>query len=80
MVRHVLHLLFENPDYPKADLRADGKIKGKTVGDPDHEDDLEEKEKGKTSKKPKIDYASIDWLFPGGINYLDLALVCASLP
>ena len=86
VVRHVLHLLFENPDYPKANLRADENIKGETVGDPNYEDDLEEKEKGKTkdssSKKFKIDYhdAIIDRPFPGGINYLDLALVCPSFP
>ena len=76
VVRHVLHLLFENPDYPKADLRADGKIKGKTVGGPDDEDDLEGKGKEKvSSKKPRIDYASIDRPFPGGPNYFELALV-----
>ena len=40
-VGHVLQRLFENPDYPKADLRANGKKKGKRVGDPDNEDDLE---------------------------------------
>ena len=84
VVGHVLHLLFENPDYPKADLRAGGKRKGKKVDDPDDEDELEGKGKGKgkgkakdsTSKKLKIDYASIDRPFPGGPNYFDLALVC----
>ena len=81
VVGHVLHLLFENPDYPKADLRGGGKRKGKDVGDPDTEDDLEGKGKGKGKakdpalKKPKIDYASIDRPFPGGPNYFDLALV-----
>ena len=80
VVRHVLLHLFENPDYPKVDLRADGKIKGKTVGDPDDEDDLEGKgkEKDSSSEKPKIDYASIDRPFPGGPNYFELALVCPS--
>ena len=84
VVGHVLHLLFENPDYPKADLRAGGKGKGKRVAGPDDEDGLEGKGKGKakdsSSKKPKIDYASIDRPFPGGPNYFDLALVCLSLP
>jgi TRIAD3 protein (E3 ubiquitin-protein ligase RNF216) len=84
VVGHVLHLLFENPDYPKADLRAGGKGKGKRVSDPDDEDNLEGKGKGKakdsSSKKPKIDYASIERPFPGGPNYYDLALVCPSLP
>ena len=46
VVRHVLHLLFENPDYPKADLRASGKRKG-VVGDPDDGDYLEGLGKGK---------------------------------
>ena len=82
VVGHVLHLLFENPDYPKADLRAGGKRKGKRVDVPDDEDDLEGKGKGKAKgpspKKPKIDYASIDRPFPGGPNYFDLALVCPS--
>ena len=84
VVGHVLHHLFENPDYPKADLRANGKGKGKRVNDPDDEDDLEGKGKGKakdsSSKKPKIDYASIHRPFPGGPNYFELALVCPSLP
>ena len=76
VVRHVLLHLFENPDYPRADLRADGKIKGKTVGGPDDEDDLEGKGKEKvSSKKPRIDYAIIDRPFPGGPNYFELALV-----
>ena len=85
VVGHVLHLLFENPDYPKANLRAGGKGKGKRVGGPDDEDDLEGKGKGKgkakdpSSKKPKIDYASIDRPFLGGAYYFDLALVCPSL-
>ena len=81
VVEHVLHLLFENPDYPKADLRAGGKRKGKRVGDPDDDLDGKGKEKAKDSfpKKPKIDYASIDRPFPGGPNYFDLALVCPFL-
>ena len=82
VIGHVLHLLFENPDYPKADLRAGGKRKGEGVGNPD-DGDLEGKGKGKAKdsfpKKPKIDYASIDRLFPGGPNYFDLALVCPFL-
>jgi TRIAD3 protein (E3 ubiquitin-protein ligase RNF216) len=81
VVGHVLHILFENPDFPKADLRVGGK---KRVGDSDDEDDLEGKGKGKgkareSSKKPKIDYASIDRPFSGGPNYFDLALVCPFL-
>jgi E3 ubiquitin-protein ligase RNF216 len=77
VVGHVLHLLFENPDYPKADLRAGGKGKGKRVGDPNDEDGLEGKGKAKdpSPKKPKIDYTSIDRPFSGGPNYFDLALV-----
>jgi E3 ubiquitin-protein ligase RNF216 len=82
VVGHVLHLLFENPDYPKADLRAGVKGKGKRVGEPEDEDDLGGKGKGKAKeiapKKTKIDYTSIDRPFPGGQNYLDLALVCHS--
>jgi E3 ubiquitin-protein ligase RNF216 len=82
VVGRVLHLLFENPDYPKADLRAGGKRKGKS--DPDDEVNLEGKGKGKatdsSSKKLKIDYASIDRPFPGGPNYFELALVCPFLP
>jgi hypothetical protein len=79
----VLGHLFENPDYPKADLRANGKKKGKRVGGPDDEDELEGKGKGKakdfSSKKPNIDYASFRRSFPGGPNYFELALVCPSL-
>lgn len=82
VVEHVLHLLFENPDYPKADLRAGVKGKGKRVGEPDNEDDLGGKGKGKAKeippKKTKIDYTRIDRPFPGGQNYFDLALVCPS--
>ena len=74
VVGHVLHLLFENPDYPKA---VNGKGKGKRAHD---EPDLGGKGKGKGKetlpKKPKIDYASLDRPFPGGTNYYDLALVC----
>ena len=83
VVGQVLHLLFENPDYPKADLRAGGKRKVERVGDPDDEDNLEGKGKGKAknfSKKPKIDYASIERPFPGSPNYFDLALVRPSFP
>jgi hypothetical protein len=71
VVGQVLHILFENPDYPKADLRAGVKRKGKRVGDPDDQDSF--------PMKPKIDYASIDRPFPGGPNYFDLALVCPFL-
>ena len=82
VVGHVLHLLFENPEYPKADLRAGRKGKGKRVDGRDDEDEVEGKGKGKAkeiAKKPKIDYASIDRPFPGGPNYFDLALVCPFL-
>ena len=73
---HVLHLLIENADYPKADSRA-GKGKGKRVGESDDEINLQGKGKAKdSSKKPKIDYASIDRPFLGGPKYFDLALVC----
>ena len=88
VVGHVLHLLFENPDYPKADLRTGGKGKGKRLGEADDEAEMGAKGKGKGKgkerevpfKKPKIDYASVDRPFPGGLNYFDLALVCHFLP
>ena len=35
VVGHMLHLLFENPDYPKADLQAAGKRKEETMGESD---------------------------------------------
>ena len=80
VVGHVLHLLFENMDYPKANLRAGAKGKGKRVGTPDNEDVVGEEGKGKEkqvpSKKTKIDYASIDRPYPGGQYYFELALVC----
>ena len=70
---HVLLLLFENPDYPNADLRAGGKGKGERVGGPDDEDNLEGKGKAKdsSSKIRKIDYASIERPFSGGLNNYD---------
>lgn len=83
VVGHILHLLFENPDYPKADLRARRKGKGRRVDEPDDQDDSGCKGKGKAKeivpKKPRIDYASIDRPFPGGPNYFDSALVCSFL-
>ena len=69
VVGHVLHLLCEDPDYPKADPR--GKGKGKRVV----EDEDGKEIKAKAVKKPKIDYATTSRLFPGGPNYFDLALV-----
>ncbi|KAF8816831.1 hypothetical protein BYT27DRAFT_6378460 [Phlegmacium glaucopus] len=74
VVGHVLHLLFEDPNYPKAQLQ-NGKGKGKRVTD---DEDNKGKGKGKAkevvSKKPKIDYSTVDRPFPGGPNYFDLAL------
>lgn len=76
VVGHVLHLLFEDSDYPRADLRH-GKGKGKRVAE-----DAEDKGKGKAKdvapKKPRIDYSVVDRPFPGGPNYFELALVCPS--
>ena len=82
IVGHVLHLLFENPEYLKADLPAGRQGKWKRVDEHDDEDEVEGKGKGKANeyaKKPKIDYASVDRLFTGGPNYSDLALVCPFL-
>ena len=76
VVGRILHLLFENPDYPETDSRAGGRRKlRKRI----KAGDLEGKRKGKGRAKdsslikPKIDYASIDRPF------LDPDLVCPFL-
>lgn len=63
VVEQVLHVLFENPDYPKADTKGKDKRK--------REDDMEEQR----VVKPKIDYGDKNRIAGGTIYYSVLALV-----
>ncbi|KDQ54307.1 hypothetical protein JAAARDRAFT_38467 [Jaapia argillacea MUCL 33604] len=67
LVEHILHLLFENPDYPKVDTKG----KGKRV-----RIDAEEEAAGEGSspKKPRVDFGSKDRQRNAGINYPILAM------
>ena len=65
VVETVLHVLFENPDYPKADT------KGKRKRD-EHEDER--------VVRPKIDYGNKNRQFDRGLWYTPLALVSGHLP
>lgn len=66
VVEHVLHSLFEDPTYPKAEKK--GKCKRKQIDDdPDGH--------GIPSKRTKIDYGNKDRPYTGGVHYADLALV-----
>lgn len=64
-IERVLHILFEDPAYPKLDRkgkrkRADG-------------------EEGGGTKRPKINYGDVDRQFRGGAHYVGLALVSTPL-
>ncbi|KAF7305009.1 hypothetical protein MKEN_01215900 [Mycena kentingensis (nom. inval.)] len=59
----VLHSLFEDPAYPKVDRKG----KRKRV-EPEEEDNVRNK------PKPKIDYASKDRPYAGGVHYAQLCL------
>ncbi|EIW57041.1 uncharacterized protein TRAVEDRAFT_73305 [Trametes versicolor FP-101664 SS1] len=63
VVEPVLHNLFENPDYPKADAKGKGKRKR----------DEEEEQAGR-AVKPKIDYGTKERKWEGGIYYHALAM------
>lgn len=73
VVEHVLHVLFEDPAYPKVDRTWKGKRK-QAQSDLDMEGD-----NASSPKKPKIDYANKERPFTGGSSYLDLALVCFAI-
>ncbi|KAI1787091.1 hypothetical protein LXA43DRAFT_896802 [Ganoderma leucocontextum] len=64
VVEPVLHNLFENPDYPKAEAKGKGKRK--------RED--EEEEEPQRAVKAKIDYGGKNRRREGGIHYVNLAL------
>lgn len=72
VVEHVLHVLFEDPTYPKVDRKGKGKRK---------QTEQEAKEGGNEAqgasppKKTKIDYGDKQRPFRGGAHYSDLALV-----
>ncbi len=68
VVEPVLHSLFENPDYPKADAKGKGKRKRD-----------EEEAQAARVVKPKIDYGSKERKSEGGIYYHALAMVSARL-
>ncbi|KAI0776546.1 hypothetical protein BD413DRAFT_469028 [Trametes elegans] len=63
VVEPVLHQLFENPDYPRLDMKDKGKRKR------DDDDD----EESPRQVKPKIDYGDKNRKFEGGLYYRDLA-------
>ncbi|KAH9900729.1 hypothetical protein C8Q73DRAFT_786155 [Cubamyces lactineus] len=63
VVEPVLHTLFENPDYPRADAKGKGKRK--------HEDDEPQPDRG---VKPKIDYGNKNRRHEGGYYYGILAV------
>lgn len=68
VVEPVLHNLFENPDYPKADAKGKGKRKRD-----------EEEEQAERAVKLKIDYGSKERKWEGGIYYHALAMVSMHL-
>ena len=63
----VLHTLFENPDYPRAEAKGMGKGKRK------REDD--EEELPQRAVRPKIDYGDKNRRREGSHQYVNLALV-----
>jgi len=70
VVEHVLHILFEDPTYPKVDKKGKGKRKqvhGDLEGD------------GTPTKKAKIDYGNKERPYKGGVHYADMALVLCTL-
>ena len=69
VLQHVLHILFEDPKYPKSDPKGKGKRKRA-------DDEVIDKQSG-SSKRPKVDsgYGELSRVFAGGPDYLDLALV-----
>ena len=71
VLQHVLHILFEDPKYPKSDPEGKGKGKRKRADD----EDIDKQSGG--SKRPKVDsgYGDLSRVFTGGPDYPDLALV-----
>jgi len=69
VLQHVLHILFEDPKYPKSDPKGKGKRKRAD------DEDIDKQSGG--SKRPKVDsgYGDLSRVFTGGPDYLDLALV-----
>ncbi|TBU39099.1 hypothetical protein BD309DRAFT_873009 [Dichomitus squalens] len=63
VVETVLHNLFENPDYPKADAKGKGKRKREGEGEPQDR-----------AVKPKVDYGDKTRRREGGLHYVALAL------
>ena len=70
VVEPVLHSLFENPDYPKAEAKG----KGKRKRDADADDD-EEQSQSQRAVKMKIDYGDKNRVRAGDPEYVHLALV-----
>ena len=70
LVELILHMLFEDSDYPKVDKK--GKRKRKEGIDADSQDS----KRGKA--RIKIDYGSKDRPSTGGFFYPDIALVCST--
>lgn len=64
VVQRVLHLLFENPTYPKLDRKGKRKRVEEDEGGSD-----------RARSKAKLDYASKDRPITGGADYMELALV-----
>ena len=71
VVEFVLHALFENPDYPKADAKGKGKRK--------REDPELDVQAGR-AVKPKIDYGDKNRKQPSTKLYYELAIVSARYP
>ncbi|KAL6307320.1 hypothetical protein BKA93DRAFT_727613 [Sparassis latifolia] len=67
VVEPVLHVLFEDPTYPKADPKGKGKAKRK------REDEVDAEEQARASAKPKVDYGSKEREQPSGLQYFTLA-------
>lgn len=72
VVEHVLHVLFEDPAYPKVDKKGKGKRK---QTDEDIRGEGTAVAGSTPTKKQKIDYADKTRAFRGGVHYTDLALV-----
>ncbi|KAI9060384.1 hypothetical protein FKP32DRAFT_1595464 [Trametes sanguinea] len=60
VLEHVLHILFEDPSYPKSDSK--GKRRREDDGEPER------------AVKPKLDYGSVDRKREGGPHYIALAI------
>ncbi|KAI0640872.1 hypothetical protein C8Q79DRAFT_1014714 [Trametes meyenii] len=65
VVEHVLHTLFENPNYPKADAKGKGKRK---------REDTDDGQEAGRAVRPKIDYGDAKRKSEGGPYYVHLAL------